>query len=80
MKLQKQKQTFESISKEIYDLQSKIENDKLELADKLALLNQYKLDVEVTTRCIKDQLGVTPQFRWEAEWDAEKKQKEDLYV
>ena len=63
MKLKKQKQTFESISKEIHKLRSEIEEKKVQLADNLALLNQYKLDVEVTTRCVNDELGVKPMHR-----------------
>jgi DUF4097 and DUF4098 domain-containing protein YvlB len=81
MKLKKQKQTFESISKEIHELRSEIEEKKVQLADNLALLNQYKLDVEVTTRCVNDELGVKPMHRWQAEWNAEMTQAEiDLYV
>ncbi|CAB5225052.1 hypothetical protein UFOVP741_1, partial [uncultured Caudovirales phage] len=36
-----------------------------ELAEILALLDQYKVDVEVTTRSVKDEFGVTPIFSWQ---------------
>lgn len=67
MKLRKNKQTFESLSKQVYELRSQIESDKLKLAETLALLEQYKVDTEVTLRCIKDELGVSPMFAWQAD-------------
>ena len=64
MKFRKNKQTFESIQKRISELRYQIDKDKLELAEQLALLEQYKVDVEITTRSIKDDLGVTPKLGW----------------
>lgn len=64
MKFRNNKQTFESIQKRISELRYQIEKDKLELAEQLALLEQYKVDVEITTRSTKDDLGVTPKLGW----------------
>lgn len=49
----------------INELRSQIETAKAELAEELAYLEQYKFDVEVTSRCINDELGVKPMFRWQ---------------
>ena len=65
MKLRKQKRTFETTSKRIHELRSQIETAKTELAEELAYLEQYKVDVEVTSRCINDDLGVKPMFQWQ---------------
>lgn len=65
MKLKKKKRTFETTSKRVYELRSQIESAKAELAEELAYLEQYKVDVEVTSRCINDELGVKPMFQWQ---------------
>jgi len=65
MKLRKKKRTFETTSTRINDLRSQIETAKLELAEELAYLEQYKVDIEVTTRCVTDELGVKPAFKWQ---------------
>ena len=39
----------------------------MELAEELAYLEQYKVDVEVTNRTINDELGVKPMFKWQAD-------------
>jgi hypothetical protein len=67
MKLRKRKRTFETTSKRVYELRSQIENAKMELAEELAYLEQYKVDVEVTNRTINDELGVKPMFKWQAD-------------
>lgn len=67
MKLRKQKRTFETTSTRIHKLRSQIEAAKTELAEELAYLEQYKVDVEVTSRCVNDELGVKPMFKWQAE-------------
>lgn len=72
MRIRKQKDTYESVSGRVFDtqariheLQHKIEQEKIKLAEELALLEQFKVDVEVTTRTVKDQFGVKPQFGWQ---------------
>ena len=67
MKLRKRKRTFETTSKRVYELRSQIENAKMELAEELAYLEQYKVDVEVTNRTINDELGVKPMFTWQVD-------------
>ena len=67
MKLRKQKRTFETTSVRIHELRSQIEAAKAELAEELAYLEQYKVDVEVTNRTINDELGVKAMFKWQAE-------------
>ena len=67
MKLRKQKRTFETTSTRIHELRSRIEAAKTELAEELAYLEQYKVDVEVTSRCINDELGVKPMFTWQVD-------------
>jgi hypothetical protein len=67
MKLRKRKRTFETTSKRVYELRSQIENAKMELAEELAYLEQYKVDVEVTNRTINDELGVKPMFKWQVD-------------
>ncbi len=73
MRIRKQKDTYEGISGRVFDtqariheLQHKIEQEKIKLAEELALLEQFKVDVEVTTRTVKEQFGVKPQFGWQA--------------
>jgi len=65
MKLRKKKQTFESLNHRMHELRYRIATDKTELAEILALLEQYKVDVEVSTRSVKDEFGVTPMFSWQ---------------
>ncbi len=65
MKLRKKKQTFETLNIRMHELRYSIATDKAELAEILALLDQYKVDVEVTTRSVKDEFGVTPIFSWQ---------------
>ena len=72
MRIRKNKETFEGISgrvhntqARIHELLNKIEQEKIKLADELALLEQYKVIVEVTTRSSKDEFGVKPQFAWQ---------------
>jgi len=67
MKLRKRNRTFETTSKRVYELRSQIENAKMELAEELAYLEQYKVDVEVTNRTINDELGVKPMFKWQVD-------------
>ena len=67
MKLKKKKRTFETTSIRVYELRSQIESAKAELAEELAYLEQYKVDVEVTNRTINDELGVKAMFKWQAE-------------
>jgi hypothetical protein len=67
MKLKKKKRTFETTSKRISELRSQIETSKTELAEELAYLEQYKVDIEVTSRCINDELGVKPMFAWQVD-------------
>ncbi len=73
MRIRKKKETFEGISDRVFDtqariheLQHKIEQEKIKLAEELALLEQFKVNVEVTTRTVKEQFGVKPQFGWQA--------------
>ena len=72
MRIRKQKDTYEGISGRVHDTQArihellhKIEQEKIKLAEELALLEQFKVDVDVTTRSAKDQFGVKPQFGWQ---------------
>ena len=65
MKLKKKKRTFETTSKRISELRYEIETAKTELAEELAYLEQYKVDVEVTSRCVNNDLGVKPMFQWQ---------------
>ena len=58
------KRNFENTSKRVHELRSQIENAKNELAEELAYLEQYKMDVELTTRCVSDDLGVSPMSSW----------------
>ena len=67
MKLRKKKRTFETTSIRVHELRSQIESAKAELAEELAYLEQYKVDVEVTNRTINDELGVKAMFKWQAE-------------
>ena len=67
MKLKKKKRTIETTSKRVYELRSQIESAKAELAEELAYLEQYRVDVEVTNRTINDELGVKAMFKWQAE-------------
>lgn len=67
MKLKKKKRTFETTSKRISELRYEIETAKTELAEELAYLEQYKVDVEVTSRCVIDDLGVKPMFQWQVD-------------
>jgi hypothetical protein len=73
MRIRKNKETFEGVSGRVHNTQSrihellhKIEQEKVKLAEELALLEQYKVIVEVTTRSSKDEFGVKPQFGWQA--------------
>ena len=65
MKIRKKQQTFETLNTRMNELRYSIATDKTELAEILALLEQYKVDVEVTTRSVKDEFGVTPMFSWQ---------------
>jgi hypothetical protein len=65
MKLRNKKQTFESLNTRMHELRYSIASDKTELAEILALVEQYKVDVEVSTRSAKDEFGVTPMFSWQ---------------
>ena len=65
MKLRKKKQTFESLNHRMHELRYSIATDKTELAEILASLEQYKVDVEVSTRSVKDEFGVSPMFSWQ---------------
>jgi hypothetical protein len=65
MKLRNKKQTFETLNNRMHELRYSIATDKTELAEILALLEQYKVDVEVSTRSAKDEFGVTPMFSWQ---------------
>ena len=65
MKLRNKKQTFESLNNRMHELRYSIATDKAELAEVLALLEQYKVDVEVSTSSIKDEFGVSPMFSWQ---------------
>jgi len=65
MKLKTKKRTFETTSKRVSELRYEIETAKVELAEELAYLEQYKVDIEVTSRCITDDLGVKPAFKWQ---------------
>lgn len=65
MKLRKKTRTFETTSKRISELRYQMDHNKRELAEELAYLDQYKVDVEVSVRTIKDDLGIKPQFRWQ---------------
>ena len=67
MKLIKKKRTFETTSERVYELRSQIENAKVELAEELAYLDQYKVDVEVTSRSVNDEHGVKPMFKWQVD-------------
>ena len=49
----------------MHELRYRIATDKAELADILASLEQYKVDVEVSTRSVKDEFGVSPMFSWQ---------------
>jgi len=76
MRIRKKKETFENISGRVHDTQARIhelkhkieqievsiEQEKIKLADELALLEQYKVIVEVTTRSSKDEFNVRPEF------------------
>lgn len=65
MRLRKKKQTFETLNNRMHELRYRIATDKTELAEVLALLEQYKTDVEVSTRTAKEEFGVSPMFAWQ---------------
>ena len=67
MKLRKQKRTFETTSNRVHQLRHEIETAKVELAEELAYLEQYKVDVDITNRTVEADLGVKPMFKWQAE-------------
>jgi hypothetical protein len=59
----KDKNTFEALNIRAYTLRSQIMNDKEELAEVLACLDQFSDIVTIEKRITKDNLGVTPCFR-----------------
>jgi hypothetical protein len=59
----KKKDTFEALNIRAYNLRSQIMNDKEELAEVLALLDQFSDIVAVEMRITKEDIGVTPRFR-----------------
>lgn len=63
MKLRKKKDTFENLCERVHELSFSIDQQKLELAEVLALLEQCKHHVVIATASAKDNYGVTPQFR-----------------
>jgi len=59
----KNKDTFEALSNRAYDLRSQIINKRDELAEVLALLDQFTDIVTIEKRISKEDVGVTPRFR-----------------
>ena len=59
----KNKDTFEALNIRAYNLRSQIIKDKDELAEVLALLEQFSDIVTVEKRITKEDVGVTPAFR-----------------
>ena len=63
----KNKDTFEALNNRAYTLRSEIINKKDELAEVLALLDQFSDIVTIEKRITKEDVGVTPRFR-NQEW------------
>ena len=63
----KNKNTFEALNIRAYELRSQIIKDKDELAEVLALLDQFTDIVTIEKRITKEDVGVTPAFR-NQEW------------
>ena len=63
----KNKDTFEALNIRAYDLRSQVINKKEELAEVLALLDQFVDIVTIEKRITKEDVGVTPRFR-NQEW------------
>jgi hypothetical protein len=63
----KNKDTFEALNIRAYTLRSEIINKKDELAEVLALLDQFIDIVTIEKRITKEDVGVTPRFR-NQEW------------
>lgn len=63
----KNKNTFEALNTRAYTLRSQIIRDKDELAEVLALLDQFGDIVTIEKRITKEDVGVTPRFR-NQEW------------
>ena len=63
----KNKNTFEALNNRAYTLRSEIINKKDELAEVLALLDQFSDIVTIEKRITKEDVGVTPRFR-NQEW------------
>lgn len=63
----KNKNTFEALTNRAYELRSQIIKDKDELAEVLALLDQFGDIVTIEKRITKEDVGVTPRFR-NQEW------------
>ena len=63
----KNKDTFEALNIRAYELRSQIINKKDELAEVLALLDQFIDIVTIEKRITKEDVGVTPRFR-NQEW------------
>jgi hypothetical protein len=61
------KNTFEGLTNRAYDLRSQVINKKEELAEVLALLDQFSDIVTIEKRITKEDTGVTPRFR-NQEW------------
>jgi len=58
----KKKDTFEALVNRAYDLRSQVINKKEELAEVLALLDQFTDIVTIEKRITKEDTGVTPRF------------------
>jgi hypothetical protein len=63
----KKQDTFEALNIRAYELRSQIIKDKDELAEVLALLDQFTDIVTIEKRITKEDVGVTPRFR-NQEW------------
>ena len=63
----KKQDTFEALTNRAYDLRSQVINKKEELAEVLALLDQFSDIVTIEKRITKEDTGVTPRFR-NQEW------------
>lgn len=59
----KNKDTFEALVNRAYDLRSQVINKKEELAEVLALLDQFTDIVTIEKRITKEDTGVMPRFR-----------------
>jgi hypothetical protein len=65
MRNRKNNQSFEALNNRAYELRAQIMKGKEELAEVLALLQQFSDIVTVEKRISKDELGVTPKFSTE---------------